>query len=152
MANPLGATGEFCHSVGSHWTHLCPHRNQRHVLPQHHFTPHSTQQDPLCLQDQQHLPKGSCGVKYPTLLGSRVHQAGQHPKGVQGCPGWGRAWTGTSRVLPARPRAGTLMSWLSASTLFFPNSLVITKGKKVCADPKAHWVQKHLKDFEIVDF
>lgn len=58
--------------------------------------------------------------KYATLSGSRVHQPGQHPKGVQGCPGWGRAWTGTPRVLPAGPSTGTLMPWLMpASTLFF---------------------------------
>lgn len=124
------------HSIGDDGKSPGSHRR---VLPRWGFTGPSlpSQESKVCVASAPfHAPFHAAGsslptgpatpaqrklwCKYPTLLGSRVHQAGQHPKGVQGCPGWGRAWTGTSRVLPARPRAGTLMSWLSASTLFFP--------------------------------
>ncbi|KAM4899896.1 C-C motif chemokine 3-like [Sylvia borin] len=30
--------------------------------------------------------------------------------------------------------------------------VVTRKGKQVCVDPKARWVQKYLEDFELLDF
>ncbi|NWI77986.1 CCL3 protein, partial [Dryoscopus gambensis] len=30
--------------------------------------------------------------------------------------------------------------------------LVTTKGMKLCADPKAHWVQKYLKHLEVLEY
>ncbi|NXB40172.1 CCL3 protein, partial [Eulacestoma nigropectus] len=30
--------------------------------------------------------------------------------------------------------------------------LVTRKGRKVCADPKAHWVQEYLKHWELLEY
>lgn len=49
-------------------------------------------------------------------------------------------------MLPSGSSTGTLIPWLSASALyFFLNSFVTRKGRQLCADPKAFWVQKLLE-------
>lgn len=46
------------------------------------------------------------------------------------------------------PGAGTPLPRPSAQHGFSPGSLVTKKKKELCADPRAPWVQAHLKHFQ----
>lgn len=55
---------------------------------------------------------------------------------------------GTPGALSAGPGAGTPLPPPSAQHGFSPGSLVTKKKKELCADPRAPWVQAHLKHFQ----
>uniref|UniRef100_A0A8C3QKJ4 Chemokine interleukin-8-like domain-containing protein n=1 Tax=Cyanoderma ruficeps TaxID=181631 RepID=A0A8C3QKJ4_9PASS len=51
------------------------------------------------------------------------------------------------------PRRAILSVYRTSSSCPIEAVVLVTrKGLNVCADPKAHWVQKYLEDFEFVDF
>ncbi|XP_002197551.4 C-C motif chemokine 3 [Taeniopygia guttata] len=47
------------------------------------------------------------------------------------------------------PRSVISSAYITSNTCSMPAVVLITRqGRKICADPKAHWVQKHLKHLE----
>lgn len=93
MANPLGATSRaLLHCGVSLGPSLSQHR-AHHLLFHHHFTPRSTQPDPVCLQDQQHVRNGSRGVSTQHRRGPGCTSQGSTPrvsKAVQDGEGHGQ--------------------------------------------------------------
>ncbi|NXI29139.1 CCL3 protein, partial [Sterrhoptilus dennistouni] len=77
----------------------------------------------------------------------RVSRSAGHPEdGIKGMCCF-------STISHPIPRSRILSAYRTSNTCPMEAVvLVIRKGKQVCADPKAHWVQKYLKDFEFVDF
>ncbi|XP_026702891.1 C-C motif chemokine 3-like isoform X2 [Athene cunicularia] len=47
------------------------------------------------------------------------------------------------------PRANISSAYMTSNTCSLPGVVLVTKkGIQLCADPKAHWVQAHLKHFQ----
>ncbi|XP_005424793.1 C-C motif chemokine 3-like [Geospiza fortis] len=55
----------------------------------------------------------------------------------------------------SRPIPRSIISSAYKTSNFCPQPavvLVTRKGRKVCADPSAHWVQEYLKDLELQEY
>ncbi|NXI85946.1 CCL5 protein, partial [Rhipidura dahli] len=51
------------------------------------------------------------------------------------------------------PRSVIRSAYRTSNSCSMPAVVLVTrKGRKLCADPEARWVQKHLKDLELPEY